>query len=175
MEIPVGKGRRHLDRGGVLNAVLGGWQFNGLLSWQTGRYFDITLPDPTTKLGVTSSNWRADRVEGVGPYPDKQRTAQWVVKQAFAEPKNPDGTFRFGNMGRNSLLGASFFNLDLGVAKTFDLWADNKLQLRIEAFNATNHPSYGLPVQNLLSPDFGTIGSTVSTPRQLQFGAKFVF
>jgi hypothetical protein len=47
--------------------------------------------------------------------------------------------------------------------------------LRWEVFNATNHPSYGLPTTNLLSRDFGTIRGTVSTPRQMQFGVKFIY
>jgi hypothetical protein len=42
-------------------------------------------------------------------------------------------------------------------------------------FNLTNHPSLGLPNAELGSADFGTIRSTVSTPRQMQFGLKFMF
>jgi len=47
--------------------------------------------------------------------------------------------------------------------------------VRWEVFNVTNHPSYGLPNSNLGSADFGTIRSTVSTPRQMQFGLKLLF
>jgi hypothetical protein len=175
VELPVGRGRRFLGRGGVANAILGGWDVSGLLSWQTGRVFDVSVPDPTTSLGVSSSNWRADRVPGVDPYAAKRSTQHWIVRDAFAIPRGADGAFRFGNMARNSLVGPRYFNLDLGLAKTVRLWADNKLQLRVEAFNATNHPSYGLPVSNIASPDFGKIASTASTPRQLQFGVKFVY
>ncbi len=50
-----------------------------------------------------------------------------------------------------------------------------RIQLRWEVFNATNHPSYGLPTTNLLSPDFGTIRGTVGSPRQMQFGLKFIY
>lgn len=42
-----------------------------------------------------------------------------------------------------------------------------------EVFNVTNHPSYGLPNANFA--DFGTIRTTVSTPRQMQFGVKLIF
>ena len=134
----------------------------------------MTIPDPTTSLGVSSSNWRADRVPGVEPYPAARNTQHWIAREAFAT-EDADGTFRFGNLGRNSLVGPRYFNVDLGLAKTFEVWADNKLRLRVEAFNATNHPSYGLPVSNLASPDFGTISSTASRLRQIQFGVKFIY
>jgi hypothetical protein len=59
--------------------------------------------------------------------------------------------------------------------KSVRLGEQKRLQVRWEVFNVLNHPSYGLPNTNLLSPDFGTIRSTVSTPRQMQFGVKFIF
>ena len=54
-------------------------------------------------------------------------------------------------------------------------WRWSPAAIRWEVFNLTNHPSYGLPNAELGSPDFGTIRSTVSTPRQMQFGVKFLF
>ena len=59
--------------------------------------------------------------------------------------------------------------------ENFRLKGGRRLQFRWEVFNATNHPSYGLPASNLLSRDFGTIRSTVGAPRQMQFGLKFIF
>jgi len=90
-------------------------------------------------------------------------------------PQNPDGTYRFGNLGRNSLEGPGFLNIDASLMKNFRLRGGRRVQFRWEVFNATNHPSYGLPVSNLLSRDFGIIRGTVSTPRQMQFGLRFIF
>ena len=78
-------------------------------------------------------------------------------------------------LGRNTLLGPGFFNLDAGLSKDIRLGGTRRLQLRWEVFNLTNHPSFGLPNAELGSADFGTIRSTVSTPRQMQFGVKFLF
>jgi hypothetical protein len=94
---------------------------------------------------------------------------------AFAAPQNADGSYRFGNLRRNSLEGPGYFNLDAGLMRNFRIGATRRLQLRWEVFNATNHPSFGLPTSNLLSPDFGKIRSTVSAPRQMQFGLKFIY
>lgn len=173
-ELPFGRGRHWLgDRGGALDGLLGGWQLSGIVSAQSGRYFDVTVPNPTSLLGVTSSVWRADlvgdwRVPEAGP-------DGWLNREAFAIPQNPDGTYRFGNLRRNSLLGPPFFNLDASLMKNFHLQSGRRIQFRWEVFNATNHPSYGLPISNLRSRDFGIIRSTASAPRQMQFGLKFIF
>jgi hypothetical protein len=173
VQLPFGSGRRWLSRGRVLDAVFGGWQLSGIVSTQTGAYFDVTVPDPTSLLGVTGANWRADVVgdwRAADPGADG-----WLRREAFAVPQNSDGTYRFGNMGRNSITGPGYFSLDAGLMKDFRLGTQRRIQLRWEVFNATNHPSYGLPNTNLLSRDFGTIRGTVSAPRQMQFGVKFVF
>lgn len=173
-ELPFGTGHRWLrDRGGFLDALLGGWQLAGIVSAQSGRYFDVTVPDPASSLGVTSSVWRADLVGDwrmSNPGPDG-----WLNREAFTVPQNPDGTYRFGNLGRNSLLGPGFFNIDASLMKNFRLRGGRRVQFRCEVFNATNHPSYGLPISNVLSRDFGIIRSTVGAPRQMQLGLKFIF
>ena len=172
-ESPFGAGRRWLADGGVLGRILGGWQLSAILSMQSGRYFDVTVPDPTTFLGVTSSNWRADLVGD--PRPANPGPDGWLNPAAFSVPRDADGSYRFGNQRRNSLEGPGYFNLDAGLMRNFRLGASRRLQLRWEVFNASNHPSYGLPTTNLLSRDFGKIRSTVSAPRQMQFGLKFIF
>jgi hypothetical protein len=94
---------------------------------------------------------------------------------AFAIPQNADGTYRYGYLGRNTLRGPGYFNLDAALMKQMGLGGARRLQLRWEVFNLTNHPSFSLPNTELGSSDFGTIRSTVSTPRQMQFGVKFLF
>ena len=175
-QLPFGRGRRWMTDG-ALNAIFGGWQLSGIVQGQSGGPFTVTIPNPTKFLGVTTSNWRPDVV---GDWrPDDPGPEQWMRRDAFVVPRNPDGTYRFGNLGRNVLIGPRYFNIDAGLMKDFPLGRDRRLQFRWEVFNATNHPSYGLPV-SLLSPDFenpdfGKIRSTVSAPRQMQFGVKFVF
>jgi len=173
VQLPFGKGRRWLSGSGVMDAIFGGWQLSGIVQMQTGAPFHVTIANPTQFLGVTNSAWRPDvvgdwRVEDPGP-------DGWVRKEAFEVPRNPDGTFRYGNMGRNSLVGPGLFNADAALMKDFRIAGDRRLQFRWEVFNATNHPSYGLPNTNLSSVDFGKIRGTVSAPRQMQFGVKFVF
>lgn len=120
-----------------------------------------------------SSAWRPDLV-GDPRQPNPTADA-WLNEAAFVIPRNPDGTYRYGNLRRNSLEGPGYFNVDASLMRNVGLGRNRRLQLRWEVFNVTNHPSYGLPNANLGSADFGTIRSTVSTPRQMQFGLKLVF
>jgi hypothetical protein len=137
-------------------------------------WFDVTILDPTNRLGVTpgSNAWRPDLVgDPMAPHPTADA---WLNPAAFAIPRNADGTYRYGYLGRNTLRGPGYFNLDAALTKEMGLGGARRLQLRWEVFNLTNHPSFSLPNTELGSTDFGTIRSTVSTPRQMQFGVKFL-
>ncbi|MBA2303163.1 MAG: TonB-dependent receptor, partial [Acidobacteria bacterium] len=175
LDLPFGNERRWFAGGDLLGNIFSGWQVSGIVSIQSGAPFDVTIVDPTNRLGVTpgSSAWRPDVIGNPRlPHPT---TDAWVDSAAFAVPQNPDGTYRYGNLGRNSLRGPGYFSVDAALTRDFRVGRARRLQLRWEMFNATNHPSYGLPNADLGSADFGTILSTVSSPRQMQFGLKFVF
>ena len=175
LDLPFGVDRRWLAGDGPLRVLFSGWQLSGIVSVQSGAPFDVVLLDPANRLGVTPGNtvWRPDLVGD--PRLSNPTADAWVDPAAFGVPQNADGTYRYGNLGRNSLSGPGYFNLDAGLTREFRLGSARRLQLRWEVFNATNHPSYGLPDARLGSADFGTIRTTVSTPRQMQFGLRLVF
>ncbi|MDZ4797746.1 MAG: carboxypeptidase regulatory-like domain-containing protein [Bryobacteraceae bacterium] len=173
-ELPVGKGKAWMNRGGVLNQVLGGWQLSVLPSWQTGQVFTVTLANARQRLGATSvGDWRPDLIRNPkleNPTPDR-----WFDTSAFVLPLNADGTFRFGNAPRSVGRTAPVFNLDSGLMKNFAVTERVRVQFRWEVFNATNTPSLGDPNANFDSPDFGKVRGTVSTPRQMQFALRVSF
>ncbi len=177
-ELPFGKGRAWMNRGGLLNHVFGGWQLSGLASAQTGHYFTVTVPTPRTRLGATAignNDWRADRI-GNGTL-DERTAERWFDTSAFVLPRNPDGSFRFGNAGRAILSGDGLFNIDAGLMKSFAITERIGLQFRWEAFNITNTPTLDDPNNNLESPDFGKIRNTSAgyLPRQMQFALRLSF
>jgi hypothetical protein len=173
-ELPFGKGRLWLNRGGLVDRLLGGWELSGLFSAQTGHYFTLSVPNARQRLGSTLvGTWYPDRIAS-GVLSD--RTADlWFDTTAFAVPRNPDGSFRLGNAGRAILGGDGPFNIDLGLMKSFVIREGLSLQVRWETFNLTNTPTLGDPVNNVESPDFGKVRSTVSTPRQMQFALRLSF
>lgn len=173
-DLPFGRGRALLNRGGVLNTVLGGWQLSGIVSAQTGHYFSLTVPNPRERLGATAlSMWWPDRLRsGVL----EERTAdRWFDTSAFVVPRNPDGSFRFGNAGRGILSADGMFNLDMGLTKNFPVTERVNVQFRWETFNVTNTPTLADPNVNIENPDFGKSRGTISVPRQMQFALRLSF
>ena len=173
-EVPFGKGRHWINRGGVINAILGGWEMTSLLSMQTGHNFTITVPNARQRLGATGIlTWWPDRIRD--PKLEERTAQRWFDTSAFVSPRGADGSWHIGNAGRDILNGDGMFNVDAGLSKTFRLTERFSLQFRAEAFNLTNTPTLDDPVVNLESPDFGTIRSTISLPRQLQFALRLRF
>lgn len=173
-ELPVGKEKRWMNRGGILNAVLGGWELSNLLSMQTGNYFTVTVANAVNRLGSTGiGNWWPDRIRD--PRLSSRTPNRWFDTSAFALPVTPQGVWYLGNAGRAILNEDGLFNLDLGLKKSFPIGESRRIQVRWETFNLTNTPTLGTPETNIESPDFGTVRATVSVPRQMQFALRFEF
>jgi hypothetical protein len=108
----------------------------------------------------------------IQPLPDPTYTA-WFNAAAFqAQPVNTIGD---AVVGRNSVCGPNQRRLDLSVFKDVTLTDAARLQLRIEVYNVLNAVTFANPNGALGNAAFGTISSTVGTPRQMQFAAKFLF
>jgi hypothetical protein len=84
-----------------------------------------------------------------------------------------------GNTGRNFFVGPKLFQLDLTLAKRIRFTENTNLELRLEAQNATNTPSFAVPSDaNLVisSTNFGFVGGNVNSgSRKVQLAAKFNF
>lgn len=173
-ELPFGRNRSLLNRGGVLDAIFGGWQLSNILSIQSGHPFSVTLTNPRPRLGATGvGTWRPDRV--ASGRLDNPTADKWIDASAFMLPQHPDGTFRFGNAGRSILTSDGLFNMDAGLMKVFALTERFRLQARAEVFNVTNTPTLADPISAFDNPDFGKVRSTVSLPRQMQFALRLTF
>jgi hypothetical protein len=173
-EMPFGRGRKWMNRSGVLNQLFGGWQLSGLTAVQTGHYFTITVPNPRPLLGATAlGEWWPDRFSN--PVLETRTADRWFDTSAFAMPRNADGTYRFGNGGRSILNGDGLFNLDAGLMKNFPITERFVLQFRWETFNVTNTPTLADPNVMLGNPDFAKSRATVSVPRQMQFALRLSF
>ena len=86
----------------------------------------------------------------------------------------PTGSFRFGAAGRNILNGPPLRQVDLSGMKNFTLPHEQKLQFRVELFNAANYANFYLPVATVDSTNAGTI--TQARPgRSIQLGLKYLF
>ncbi|HVX67896.1 MAG TPA: carboxypeptidase regulatory-like domain-containing protein, partial [Bryobacteraceae bacterium] len=65
-ELPVGKGKRYLNKGGVVNAIVGGWNISGVQTYASGLPLSV-LPNGSFNPGTFTSSTRANVVAGVDP------------------------------------------------------------------------------------------------------------
>lgn len=168
--LPVGRGKRFLGNSSRLtDTFLGGWQANAIYQLQKGFPFSIAATD----IGSVNEG-RSNRANLVGnPYPSgfQKSIKQWFNKAAFANPAPGD----FGNSGRNMLRGPRLDLLNLSLFKDFSLFDRLRMETRLEAFNALNHPQFSFPSQNVTSATFGVISSTARDNRELQVAVRFTF
>jgi hypothetical protein len=151
-------------------SLRGGWQLGSILTAQTGFPFTVTTGVDTAGLGNGVSRPNATGAPSSLPS-DKRSTERFFNTDVFL--LQPAGSF--GNLGRNNLIGAGLASLDASLIKTFHVTEGHTLQFRLEAFNALNHPNWGLPGANMSAADFGKIRQTRTAMRELQVAAKYVF
>ena len=170
-QLPLGTSRHFLsNHHGLGEAVLGGWQFSGILSLQDGNPITPTIAQDRANIG--GSGQRPDRIGDPNLYgegtPDR-----WFNVDAFALP--PAGAF--GNSGRNVIQGPPVKNLDLSLNKRFNVSEKNYLQFRAEFFNFTNHPNFDRPELNFDGKaTFGRIlAAQTYNARQMQLALKYYF
>lgn len=172
-QLPFGRGKRFMNNNLLLDEVLGGWQATGIIVIQSGQPFTVSMATDNSYSLAQNSQWYPNlignpRLANHGPY---HGTNQWFNEAAFAQPAA--GTF--GNAGRNLLTGPGLANVNFSLGKTFTIWENVKLQIRGDAQNVFNHPSFGLPIsggtnqgsaQLVVNPD-GSIATGTSTIRSV--------
>jgi hypothetical protein len=168
-ELPVGRGKSLLNHGGVVDAVVGGWQLGSVITLASGIPTSIgTIP----WNGDTGGSIRPDAT-GISPIPANQTASQFWNNQAF-NWTNPALLYRYGNVSRDTLICPGTKSWDFSAIKNFRFTESHALQFRFEGFNMPNHPNWNIPTTNLNSPLFGIV-QTASTMRQLQFALKYSF
>src|SRR6185437_3466675 len=126
---------------GFAGAIINNWEIGPLLRITDGAPFNITEGD------ISGDDVTNDRpsLTGSPVYTGNAiaQNQQYINSDAFAYSAN--GTF--GNLGRNAFRGPKYANLDAEVSRFFPITERTKLDLRIEAFNALNHPNFNSPSQ----------------------------
>src|SRR5262249_1056542 len=136
------------------NAFAEGWQIGAIVQAQSGNPLNVVTSSGTFN-GVANtlrpdlvgtpvivgdpSQWFANSVC------DPRVPGSCTSSSVFALPVSADGTFHFGNLGRNVIIGPRFSNVDLSLTKRTPLGTSARLELRLEAFNLFNHANFGQP------------------------------
>jgi len=175
-ELPFGRGRRYgsgISR--FLDYVAGGWQVAGNLVWASGRPF--TVYSGVTSFGsvVQSTADCNGCSRNMGSVVQEVGTNYFFTAAQRAMFSRP-AVGSNGNTGRNFFIGPRFFQTDLGISKKFRITERFNFDLRLDATNVTNTPSFDAPTATLTSASFGLIGSgAISDARRIQVALKLNF
>jgi hypothetical protein len=185
-DLPFGQGRRFLSNPGATSRWLGGWQFNGIVTLQTGSPYSVTAANDGL-LGFTHAvyaNCIGDPFAGATTDPSLYTTTGFLINPAaFSQP----GPGTFGTCAPRKFHGPGIQMFDLSLFKDFKFTERWSLQFRTEFFNAFNHPNFANPSANVSSPgSFGKVSNTLAPilgtdsggpgdPREIQFALKLYF
>lgn len=142
-QLPIGKGRWLLGNSGrVADSLLGGWQFSGIVRYNSGLPVSAPYDDArwATNWNVQSN---ATRIRDVDTCPVRGGALFGCnTQQAFQSFRNAMP----GETGeRNIFRNVGFLNTDISIGKTFKMpWSEGHgLQLRWEIFNLFNYQAMG--------------------------------
>jgi hypothetical protein len=161
-DLPVGQGRRFLNRGGVVNAVLGHWTVGSILTYQTGVPFQLfggylTFNDygdgGINLKGVTASQLQ----KSMGTYRVPNSAFVDIINPKYlvsptgggANPNYIAPNGAPGALGANPFLyGPHYFNEDIAISKVFPIREGITSKFQAEMLNAFNHPNFGTNFTN---------------------------
>lgn len=172
-ELPIGPGKKFASGKGIVSKVIGGWQVNAILNYQSGEPIGVGV---NNNLPLFNSRNLPNMVSGENPLLSRDKFDPAVNlllnKNAFTNP----AAFTYGNAPSILSNARVFnnFNEDLGITKrTFFLERFN-VEFRFEMFNAFNRTRFGGPATNFSDTfNFGKVTSQANSPRTAQFALKF--
>jgi len=190
--LPFGRGHRIGGGGSMLvNELISNWKLTGIVTVKTGFPVNISVPQsgviPATGQkysyfqnsgGGSTNNGTQYRPNctgtnmytGISADQAAVRGVSYLNTAAFQVPVNAPG-----NCSRNAAWGPGYNEFEASILKDIPISEHQRVELRLEAFNLFNHPSFSIPAASFGGSGFGLITTTVNNPRQLQFGVKYMF
>jgi hypothetical protein len=191
VQLPFGPGKKYLDSGWGAR-LAGNWQLSGIYTYQTGRPFSVFNSAASNNSGSFSNVDRPNVIAGQNPNArfdaiagtNTHNPTEWFNIHAFSIA--PPG--EFGDEGRNTITGPGYDEIDLTLARVFNITERVHAQFRVEAFNLANHPNFFNPadqsnqfpsssIGQLPSNYTGSFGSITqaNNGREMQFSLRISF
>jgi hypothetical protein len=200
-QLPFGKGRRFLDRGGIINGVLGGWNTTVLFLTQKGNPFTVGSNTATVNGAGAFPYLIADPFKGGGTPPASNPTitcptkvhtlTHWYNPCAFADPPLPGvitapitgagNVLPYLGSPRSQISGPGYERVNMTVTKDFPTFKNQYVQFRADVFNLFNTPSWGAPANQSTGQQGGLIlgpaffGNYTPDARFFQLAGKYYF
>jgi hypothetical protein len=190
------------DQKGFLGMIAGGWELSSMFVMESGLPLTATMTAGGTVnyagntsiynplltngglvtdsaglgiIGTSSASLRPNQVlnpnYGYGVDTVHKRL-NWFNQTAFIAPSQT--SFAVGNERRGVINGPGFNRVDFAAFRSFKLYKTVAFQVRGEAFNVLNHPSWMAVSTNATSANFGQVTSA-HDPRIVQVGGKLSF
>jgi hypothetical protein len=169
-ELPFGRGKKWIQSG-LASTILGNWQVNTIVQLRSGQPYTPLMNVDIANVGGQTANERARPDLLRNPHLPNPTIDRWFDTSAFAAPAQ----FTYGTAGRNILRSDSLQNMDFSVFREDQISERFRLQIRAEAFNLMNHPTFGEPQSTFTNRLFGQVSGTDSTARQVQLGIRLHF
>ena len=180
--LPLGRGQKWLNSGGVVDRVFGGWQVAANQRYGSGD--PLSLSDYDASLSITA-NIRPDVVSGVKQtLPlhglDAINGTPYLNEAAFADPPlSPNNFFplRVGTSPRElpNVRGPAHQEEDFSLVKNTNIKERVKFQIRADFQNVFNRVGRGDPDTGVNDGTFGLIYGAANGPRLIQMSARFTF
>ncbi|HYT65834.1 MAG TPA: TonB-dependent receptor [Vicinamibacterales bacterium] len=170
-ELPFGRQRRIASGApAVVDALIGGWQVQGIYTYQTG------FP-----IGNFPNLFFTGNLDDIAV--DNPTRARWFNTDAGfnrVSAQQPGSNVRTFPLRLDNVRGDPTNNVDASLIKNTSLSHGKSLQFRFEAINALNHPQFPSPSGNSLNPTNASFGQVVTSAqlnyaRRVQVMLKFLF
>jgi hypothetical protein len=163
----------------ALDWIVGGWQVSGLFNYATGRPYTFYSGRNTVSNAVQATVNCNGCPRNLGTLVEPNGIPVWITDQQVADfGISQPLPGEQGNTGRNYFIGPIQFTTDASLSKKFRFTERWSFDLRVDAKNLTNTPTFGLSDAAMLftSSSRGQINNTVlSFSRRIQFSGKLNF
>jgi Carboxypeptidase regulatory-like domain len=165
-DLPAGRGHQFAPTG-LANTLIGGWTLNSILSLQSGM--PVTITQATNNNAFAGFALQRPNLVGKPNLASNLRTpAHYFNTSAFTTAPQ----FVLGTASRNPARGPAYRDLDFALTKHTKLPGETDVEFRTEIFNFLNTPEFSQPNGTFGSSAFGSITSTVTDPRVVQFAIR---
>ncbi|HZS52865.1 MAG TPA: TonB-dependent receptor [Bryobacteraceae bacterium] len=168
------------------NRLKDGWELALIYSIQSGNPINFHLSNSSfAGAAVLRPNVLGPVVTGFTPATNGSPTTVTYIQNpsVFVNQGTTAGTvLGFGNLGRNTIIGPGFTDLDFTLIKNTKITERLRWQIRADAFDLLNQANFTQPVSTVGSATFGLITAGTRFPagdsgssRQLQLAMKLIF
>jgi hypothetical protein len=169
-DLPFGHNKSFLSNSNSLvSSIVSGWKVSDVLIMSTGLPLNFTAStsgiNAPSNIQVPNEISPFKKLKGIGT------SHPWFDTSSFTQPVGAV----FGNMGQEVYKGPGQITMNTSMFRSFPIHDSVSLELRMDALNSLNHPTFAAPNTSLTSSSFGQVTAITGAARTLQFAGTLSF